>query len=89
MNQTQAELVPAGDIRLVLFKGRGIRQVFHNDEWFFSAIDVIKVLSGRLLDSMKAFNLMKAKKIEAGRKGGLSKAKAMLEQKSSNARAML
>ncbi len=44
MNQAQAELVPAGDIRLILFKGDEIRQVFHNNEWFFSVIDVIKVL---------------------------------------------
>jgi DNA-damage-inducible protein D len=46
MNQQEAELIPAGDLRLILFKGRGIRQVFHNDEWFFSVIDVISVLSG-------------------------------------------
>ncbi len=46
MNQAKAELVSKGDIRLVLFKGKEIRQVFHNNEWFFSVIDVIKVLSG-------------------------------------------
>ncbi len=41
----QVEPVPAGDIRLVMFKGEEIRQVFHNDEWFFSVIDIIKILS--------------------------------------------
>jgi DNA-damage-inducible protein D len=45
MNQQQTEIVPRGDLRLILFKGREIRQVFHNNEWFFSVIDVIKVLS--------------------------------------------
>jgi DNA-damage-inducible protein D len=46
MNQTKAELVLVGDVRLVLFKGEEIRQVFHNNEWLFSIIDVINVLSG-------------------------------------------
>ncbi len=45
MNQTKAELIPAGDIRLVMFKGKEIRQVFHNNEWLFSVIDIVKVLS--------------------------------------------
>jgi DNA-damage-inducible protein D len=46
VNQDKAELVPEGDIRLILFKGKEIRQVFHNNEWFFSVTDVIKILSG-------------------------------------------
>ncbi len=46
MNQVKAELVPAGDIRLILFQGQGVRQIFHNDEWFFSVIDIVKVLTG-------------------------------------------
>ncbi len=45
MNQQKAELVPKGDLRLILFKGSEIRQIFHNDQWFFSIIDIIKVLS--------------------------------------------
>ncbi len=45
MNQTKAELIPAGDIRLVMFKGKEIRQVFHDNEWLFSVIDIVKVLS--------------------------------------------
>jgi prophage antirepressor-like protein len=45
MNQTKAELIPACDIRLVMFKGKEIRQVFHDNEWLFSVIDIVKVLS--------------------------------------------
>jgi prophage antirepressor-like protein len=30
---------------LVVFKGNKIRRVLHNDEWYFSIIDIIQVLS--------------------------------------------
>ncbi len=42
----KVEQAPKSDLRLILFKGKGVRQIFHNNEWFFSVIDVIKVLSG-------------------------------------------
>ncbi len=45
-------------------------------EYFFST---------RLCHSMEIYNSMKEKRIEAGRKGGLSKAKAMLKQPSGDA----
>ena len=34
-----------GEVQLVLFKGKEIRQVFHNNEWFFSVIDAIAAIS--------------------------------------------
>ncbi|KIE44161.1 phage antirepressor protein [Geobacter soli] len=35
-----------GDSQLILFKGKQIRQVFHDDEWFFSIVDVIEAITG-------------------------------------------
>jgi len=40
------ELVPEGETQLVMFRGKEIRQVLHNDEWFFSIVDVIEALTG-------------------------------------------
>jgi DNA-damage-inducible protein D len=42
----QVGLVPAGNVRLILFKGKEIRQVFHNNEWLFSLVDIVEVLVG-------------------------------------------
>jgi DNA-damage-inducible protein D len=44
------ELVPEGETQLVLFRGAQIRQVCHNDEWYFSVVDVI----GAVTDSTNA-----------------------------------
>ena len=33
-----------GEFQLVLFKGKRIRQVFHNNEWFFSVVDAIEAI---------------------------------------------
>jgi DNA-damage-inducible protein D len=38
--------VQEGDGQLVLFEGFQIRQQFHNNEWFFSVIDVISAITG-------------------------------------------
>ena len=35
------ELVAEGETQLVLFRGAQIRQVCHNDEWYFAVVDVI------------------------------------------------
>lgn len=43
---TEADLIGEGDSQLVLFKGKKIRQVFHDDEWFFSIVDVIEAITG-------------------------------------------
>lgn len=32
--------------KLVVFEDRKIRRVFHNSEWYFSIIDIVKVLTG-------------------------------------------
>ncbi len=42
---TEADLIGEGESQLVLFKGKKIRQVFHDDEWFFSIVDVIAAIS--------------------------------------------
>lgn len=38
--------VPDGELELVPFKKDGIRRVCHNDEWWYSIIDVVTALSG-------------------------------------------
>ena len=32
--------------KLVIFEDRKIRRIFHNDEWYFSIIDTVEVLTG-------------------------------------------
>ena len=32
--------------KIVVFEGRQIRKVIHNNEWWFSIIDIIKILTG-------------------------------------------
>ena len=38
--------VPDGELELVPFKKEAIRRVCHNDEWWYSIIDVVTVLTG-------------------------------------------
>lgn len=40
------ELIPEGELQICQFAGSRIRKVCHNDEWFFSIIDVIRALAG-------------------------------------------
>lgn len=42
----EAEVVPEGAAQMVLFKGKEIRQIFHNNEWHFSIVDVIESITG-------------------------------------------
>lgn len=42
---TEADLIGEGEAQMVLFKGKEIRQVFHDDEWFFSIVDVIGAMT--------------------------------------------
>lgn len=58
-----------------------IKTVINSFELFI--IDQNHFFSSRLLTSMETYNELKTKLIEAGRKGGLSRAKAMPEQPSS------
>ena len=38
--------VPDGELELVPFKREAIRRVFHNDEWWYSIVDVVGALTG-------------------------------------------
>lgn len=42
---TEADLIGEGESQLALFKGKAIRQVFHDDEWFFSIVDTISAIT--------------------------------------------
>lgn len=39
------DMIPEGEAQLVLFKGIEIRKVMHDDEWWFSIVDVVGALS--------------------------------------------
>lgn len=39
------DLVPEGEFQMVMFKGYEIRKVCHEDEWWFSVIDVVGAIS--------------------------------------------
>ena len=39
-------VVPEGQLELVPFKRHEIRRVFHDDEWWFSVVDVVAALTG-------------------------------------------
>ena len=32
--------------QIALFKGKKIRKIIHNNEWWFSVIDIIEILTG-------------------------------------------
>ena len=57
------DLLHEGETQLVLFRNKKIRQVFHNDEWHFSVIDVIEALTGSNRPS-KYWNDLKTELIE-------------------------
>jgi prophage antirepressor-like protein len=42
---TNGDLVPEGEFQMVIFKGHEIRKVCHEDEWWFSVIDVVGAIS--------------------------------------------
>ncbi|MBI5485675.1 MAG: phage antirepressor protein, partial [Deltaproteobacteria bacterium] len=35
-----------GLIRVAVFEGKHIRKIMHQDEWWFSVIDIVEVLTG-------------------------------------------
>ncbi len=45
-NEPQGELLSEGETQLVTFRGKDIRQVFHDNEWHFSVVDVIEAITG-------------------------------------------
>ncbi len=38
-------MIAEGEGQIALFKGKEVRQVFHNNEWFFSIVDVIEAVT--------------------------------------------
>ena len=59
----EQELIPEGQLDLTTFKKKEIRRVFHNDEWWFSVIDVMAALTGNERPS-KYWDDLKRKLIE-------------------------
>lgn len=39
--EVPVDLIEDGELQIALFKGKEVRQVFHNNEWHFSIVDVI------------------------------------------------
>ena len=39
------DILAEGECQMALFKGKEIRQVFHDNEWFFSIVDVIEAVT--------------------------------------------
>jgi len=46
LDNPQGDLLQEGEPGLVIFRGKEIRQVFHENEWFFSIVDVIEAIVG-------------------------------------------
>ena len=40
------EIIEEGQAQISLFKGKEVRQVFHNNEWYFSIVDVVEAVTG-------------------------------------------
>ena len=40
------DLLQEGDAQIALFRKKEIRQVFHNNEWYFSVVDVVEAIVG-------------------------------------------
>jgi len=50
---------------LSLFQGRNIRRIWHNDEWYFSVVDVVGALSES--DNPRNYwNMLKSRESEHG-----------------------
>ena len=41
---SKADLIGEGESQMIHFKGKEIRQIFHDDEWFFAIVDVIEAI---------------------------------------------
>ncbi|MDO8656599.1 MAG: BRO family protein [Nanoarchaeota archaeon] len=50
---------------LVVFEGKNIRRIWHNDEWWFSVVDVVGILS-ESADSRNYWKVLKHRLIEEG-----------------------
>lgn len=38
-------MIPEGELQICQFSGKEIRKVLHNDEWFFSIVDVVSAMT--------------------------------------------
>lgn len=45
-SDASTDMVPEGELELVSFKKHEIRRVLHDDEWWFSVVDVVAALTG-------------------------------------------
>lgn len=41
----ELELIPEGELQICQFAGSKIRKVCHNDEWYFSIVDVVAAMT--------------------------------------------
>lgn len=44
-NKNEIELIPEGEVQICQFAGSNIRKILHNDEWFFSIVDVVTAMT--------------------------------------------
>jgi len=54
---------------LVVFEGKNIRRIWHNDEWYFSIIDIVAVLTDSK-DPKQYINKMRKRDEELSKGGG-------------------
>jgi hypothetical protein len=69
-------LATEGELQLVLFKGKEIRQIFHNNEWFFSVVDVLSAIT----DSTQPRRYWSDLKTQLSEKEGYSELLGKIEQ---------
>lgn len=43
--EENCEIIEEGEEQIALFKGKEVRQVFHQNEWYFSIVDVIEAIT--------------------------------------------
>ena len=41
----KGEVIPEGQLEIVIFKDKEVRKVLHDDEWYFSLVDAVEVLT--------------------------------------------
>lgn len=66
--------------KIAIFKGKQIRRIIHNNEWWFSIIDVIEVLSGSNRPR-KDWADLKKKTIETGTKLAFANQNGTIDKK--------
>lgn len=64
-SKEQSSLPFEGETQVDLFKQKGIRKVFHDDQWYFSIVDVIEAITDSLSPS-RYWTELRAKLTEEG-----------------------